>query len=271
MTIGFPTYRNGGSPDEEAFVAQHCHFLFCSDDAGCAARAGFAGIGKLAGPHRFHPAAALADPGDWPMYGHDYQRTNYNPAETTINAGNLAQLVSRWQVNVGSNGTPTSAAPSVADGVVYVGSSASSGDNFFAFDATSGSTIWHEGIGFRNPGCFNVGIGSTPAISGTQVVVGADQANSQPAYFGIDTVSGTKVWTNTMNLGASAFPWESPFIYNGRAYLGMSSRCDNPSVRGELRAVDITNGATVGAHILLALVSPVVASGTRLPYHLTAA
>src|SRR2546423_15596427 len=44
--------------------------------------------------------AAPADPnspGDWPMYGHDNQRTNYNPDETTINAGNVSQLVQRWQ------------------------------------------------------------------------------------------------------------------------------------------------------------------------------
>jgi hypothetical protein len=191
------------------------------------------------------PAAVLADPADWPMYGHDYQRTNYNPAEAIINPGNVGQLVQRWQMSVGTNGTGTSAAPGVANGVVYVGSSAASpNDNFFAFDATTGSTIWHENIGYRSS-CFNVGIGSSPAISGTQVVVGQDNAQNNPAYNGIDTVTGTKVWTNTMSVGSSGFPWESPFLYNGRAYVGIASRCDNPSVRGELRAVDMTNGNAV--------------------------
>src|SRR5439155_12892798 len=41
-------------------------------------------------------------PGDWPMYGHDVSRTNYNPDETTINSGNVSQLVQRWQVNIGT-------------------------------------------------------------------------------------------------------------------------------------------------------------------------
>ncbi len=168
-------------------------------------------------------------------------------SETIIGAGNVGQLVQRWQANVGNNGTPGSAAPSVSNGVVYVGSSAASpSDNFFAFDAASGNSIWHENIGYRSS-CFNVGIGSTPAISGTQVVVGEDNASNNPAYNGIDTMSGTKVWTNTMSVGASGFPWELPFLYNNRAYVGIASRCDNPSVRGELRAVDMTSGNTVAS------------------------
>ncbi len=192
--------------------------------------------------------AVLPDPADWPMYGHDYQRTNYNPSETIIGAGNVAQLVQRWQANVGSNGTPTSAAPSVAGGVVYAASSAASpADNFFAFDATTGNPVWHENIGYRSSNCFNVGIGSTPAISGTQVVVGADTASANPAYFGFNTANGAQVWTNLMGVGTSGFPWASAFLFNGRAYVGISSRCDNPSVRGELRAVDMTNGSTVGS------------------------
>jgi outer membrane protein assembly factor BamB len=127
------------------------------------------------------PTFAL--PGDWPMYGHDVSRTNYNPDETTISAANVAQLVQRWQVNVGSGGTATSAAPSVADGVVYVSSSVSTTaviPNFYALNAVTGSTIWSKDIGYRSS-CFNVGIGSTPAISGTVVVVGADNLSSNPS------------------------------------------------------------------------------------------
>gem|GEM_PF-6291413 len=74
------------------------------------------------------------------MYGHDISRTNYNPDETTISAANVNQLGQRWQANIGSNGTGTSGAPSVANGVVYVPSSAASpASNFFAYDAVSGS------------------------------------------------------------------------------------------------------------------------------------
>ncbi len=176
---------------------------------------------------------------DWPMYGHDWSRTNYNPAEKTINAGNVSQLVSRWQSpELGSNGTPPSGAPSVASGKVYVGSSRSSGDNFFAFDAATGAQAWTANVGYKSD-CFNVGIGSTSAISGSTLVVGGGDA----AYYGLNANTGARLWRSAMNVGSSGFAWTSPLIANGKAYVGMASRCDNPSVRGEVRALDLQSGS----------------------------
>ncbi|HUS15792.1 MAG TPA: S-layer homology domain-containing protein, partial [Chloroflexia bacterium] len=222
--------------------------LACVAVLAVVALGGPASLAQNAGDAGRSPApAAPGAAGDWPMYGHDISRTNYNPDETTINAGNVAQLVSRWQVNVGLGSSATSGAPSVLNGVVYVPSSAASpASNFFALDAVSGAQAWAKNIGWRNS-CFNVGIGSTPAISGTTVVVGADNAASNPAYHGINTIDGTVVWTNTMSVGPSGFPWESPVIFGDRAYLGIASRCDNPSVRGELRAVNVATGATINS------------------------
>ena len=57
--------------------------------------------------------SAPSTAGDWPMYGHDQSRTNYNPDETTISAANVNQLVSRWQQNVFMGPTATSSSPSV--------------------------------------------------------------------------------------------------------------------------------------------------------------
>src|SRR5438046_10629696 len=82
--------------------------------------------GVPSGPH--NPQSYVPPgPGDWPMHGHDAQRTNYNPNETLISSGNVNQLVQRWQQFVGNNGTATSAAPSIANGVAYVASSAATG------------------------------------------------------------------------------------------------------------------------------------------------
>ena len=111
--------------------------------------------------------AVLADPGDWPMYGHDPQRTNYNPAEATINFGNVVQLVERWRAYLG-NTSPTSSAPNVSNGMVYAASSATSGNNFYAFESISGTQVWSTTVGHGN-NCFNVGIGATAAISGSCV------------------------------------------------------------------------------------------------------
>src|SRR5579859_863282 len=123
---------------------------------------GLLGMTSAAAPAP-RPGAPTAA-GDWPMYGHDPQHTSYNAVETTISAANLAQLISRWQFNVGSNGTPPSGAPSVANGRVYVGSSTGTGPNFFAFDAVTGAPAWSTSVGYSNSDCFNVGIGATAAI-----------------------------------------------------------------------------------------------------------
>src|SRR4051794_30878835 len=56
-----------------------------------AALLGAAGVSAKPAP----PTLALpgVQPGDWPMYGHDPQRTNTNPYETTIRAANVGTLV----------------------------------------------------------------------------------------------------------------------------------------------------------------------------------
>ncbi len=184
------------------------------------------------------PFEEPSSPGDWPLYGHDASRTNYNPDETILNSGNVNSMVSRWQMFIGSNGTPASSSPAIANGKAYVGSSASSGNDFFAFDAVTGAQAWATSVNYVGAGCFNVGIGSSPAVSGSILSVGGGDA----AYYGLDANSGAQLWRNPMNVGASGFAWESPLLANGRSYLGMSSRCDNPSVRGEIRAVDMNTG-----------------------------
>ena len=112
--------------------------------------------------------------GDWPTYAHDNQRTGYNPDETIIGPDNVALLTQAWQAPIGINsqGGTAYSAPSVGMGKVFIASSLDEGANFFARDAATGNLSWSAFIGY-NPGeCFGVGIGSTPAISGTVVCCG---------------------------------------------------------------------------------------------------
>jgi outer membrane protein assembly factor BamB len=195
----------------------------------------------LATPPATQTTQAQPGAGDWPMYGHDPSRTNYNPDENLLNAGNVDKLVARWtSPDLGYNGQATSSAPSVANGKVYVGSSNPTGDNYYAFDAVTGEPVWSADLGYKDD-CFSVGIGSTAAISGTMLVVGG----GDDAYYGIDANTGKTLWRDPLGAGESGYPWESPVLANGRAYLGVASGCDNPSVRGEVRAVDVTTGSHV--------------------------
>jgi outer membrane protein assembly factor BamB len=192
------------------------------------------------------PANLPPGAGDWPMYGHDASRTGYNPAETLLAPQTVEQLAARWQANVGIGPAPSSSAPSVADGQVYLGSSVPGGPNFFAFDAGSGAPIWQADLG-HTAGCYNVGIGATAAISSNVVVAGSGDQN----YYGLDPATGAVLWTSPLNAGPSGFGWASAAIANGRAYLGVASGCDNPSVRGEVRAVDLASGQTLASQFFV--------------------
>jgi outer membrane protein assembly factor BamB len=184
--------------------------------------------------------------GDWPMYGHDPQHTGYNPDESSIGPGNVANVVPHWQVFLGTNGTPSSSTPSVAGGRVYVGSSVPTGPNFFSFDANTGTPVWSANLGYL-ASCQGVGIGSTPAISGTVLAVGGGDA----AYYGLNAETGFELWREPLDVGSSGFAWVSPLLSAGRAYLGVASDCDNPSVRGEVRAVDMLSGQVVARQYIV--------------------
>jgi outer membrane protein assembly factor BamB len=181
------------------------------------------------------PTDAAFRPGDWPMYGRDPQHTSRNPDEAAISADNVHVLVERWQTaDLGSNGAPPSGAPVVANGKVFVTSSVPSGDNLFAFDAVTGEQIWSANVGYKDS-CINVGIGATPAVSGTLLVAGGGDA----AYYGLDADTGERLWRVTLDGGPSAFAWSSPLLAHGRVYFGTASSCDDPSVRGEVMALDM--------------------------------
>jgi outer membrane protein assembly factor BamB len=102
-------------------------------------------------------------------------------------------------------------------------------------------------VGHHPPSDFDVGLGATAGVSGSVVVVGGGDA----AYYGLDVATGAILWRHEMSVGPSGFTWCSPLIANGRVYIGMSSAGDNPSVRGELRILDLTTGALLANQYLV--------------------
>lgn len=89
---------------------------------------------------------------EWLTYGHDPQRSGYNPSTTELSpttAGNLGLL---WQVQLDNMPVALSAltAPVVADHVVLQGGPATlvyvagSSNTFFAVDAKDGKVVWNR-------------------------------------------------------------------------------------------------------------------------------
>ena len=189
---------------------------------------------------------ALASPGaepqatfpdEWPMYGQNPSRTSRNPGETRITAASVARLAPRWQAFIGQGPRPPSGTPAVAGGRVFVGSSVREGDNFLAFEATTGRPLWTADVGHW-PTDEGVGIGAGPAVAGGTVVAGGGDA----AYYGLDAATGALLWRHALDAGPGGFAWASPFVASGRAYVGVASEGGNPAVAGELRALDLATG-----------------------------
>src|SRR5262245_37780698 len=67
-------------------------------------------------------AATSPLPGDWTMYGHDPQRTSYDPDENILSSANIDKLEQAWQDNIGigTSTVPAFSAPIVTNGTLYV-------------------------------------------------------------------------------------------------------------------------------------------------------
>src|SRR5262249_26307508 len=155
------------------------------------------------------------------------------------------QLVSRWQVLLPNlPDSYPSGTPSVINGRVYAASSTD-----MVLDALTGTPLWSTTLS-QGRSCLGVSIGATPAISGSTVVLGGGMDVEGAAYYGYNA-DGTLLCGAPLDVAPSGFPGESPLIDGNRVYLGLSAECDNPSVRGELRMVDLPTGATLARQYFL--------------------
>src|SRR6266702_8641868 len=79
--------------------------------------------------------------GDWPTYGYDNARDNFNAAETIITPATAPQLKQKW-AHAGANGISDELA--VVGGTVYWGSWAG---YVHASSASTGARVWSTFIG----------------------------------------------------------------------------------------------------------------------------
>jgi len=176
---------------------------------------------------------------EWPMYGGGPGRSGFSAGETKLGVASVESIAPRWQVDIGMGSWPPAGTPSVSAGRVFVGSSVPEGDNFFAFDAANGHRLWSTNLGHGVVTAGGISIAATPAVAASLLVAGG----GDQAYYGLQAETGAVLWRHAMDAGASAFAWSSPLVAGGRAYIGIASEFDNPSVRGEVRALDVATGA----------------------------
>src|SRR6266566_3127295 len=180
--------------------------------------------------NRLIPARAAS--GDWPTFLHDTQRTAAGN-DTTISAGNAAQLALKWAFNTGG---PIAASPTVVGGIVYVGS----WDGYeYALNAATGALVWKTFLGQTTAPCYPqlAGVSSAADVENGVVYVGGGDSN----WYALDAASGGILWSVFVGDNTKGwYNWASPLIYNGYAYIGTSSVGDCPLIPGQLLQVNLS-------------------------------
>ncbi len=206
--------------------------------AGLAAVAA-AAVPALAG---VTPAAGAVGPADWPAYLAGPAHTSDNRAQVAITPGTVGALVRKWHF-VGDQptlpGQPRpayNASPTVADGAVFIGSRTGW---FYKLDEHTGKVLDKIFIGFQ-PGltCTAGGIIATatvardPADGQDTVYVGAPDGY----LYALRASDLSLKWRSVIAIPSTTvsdyFQWSSPTVSGGRIYIGVSSHCDNPLIRG---------------------------------------
>jgi outer membrane protein assembly factor BamB len=192
---------------------------------------------------------------DWPMFHSDSTQSGVaaDPGFSAAQATNLRQL---WRFHPGWSIYST---PVTFHGVVYLGG----GDGtLWAVNETTGLEMWHKAYGqIPDHGCQSpAGFVSSPAVR--------DDGNGNPLVYvytpqgtlqELDGRNGDVVWEQRVftpgyfatNGVSDYYPWSSPIARNGRVYVGVSSNCDEPFVRGALLSFDAATGAPIATAYMM--------------------
>ncbi len=197
---------------------------------------------------------ALADDSDWTMGGQNLRNWR-NQDFTQINPQNVATLKLKWTFTTGGD---VSATPAVANGIVYFPDFAG---NFYAVDANTGAQVWQQQVA-----AWTVVSGdyarNDPAVQGDTLILG-DQAGTTAFWNGsqyvgpgakliaVDAKTGNLMWVTQVESFPTAMVTSSPVIYNGVAYVGITSNEELTAgvkgtpccvSRGSVVAVDVQTG-----------------------------
>jgi outer membrane protein assembly factor BamB len=176
------------------------------------------------------PASAVTAT-DWPAYLGGVAHTSDNTADTAITPAKVNSLVRRWRFTGSFLASPT-----VADGDIFIGATTGW---FYELDAATGALRAKIFLGHvPDLHCPARGFVSTatvapdPANGHDTVYVSAPDGYLyalRPAGLSVKWRSVIAKPSKTVN---NYFQWSSPTVANGKIYVGISSNCDEPLIRG---------------------------------------
>ncbi len=197
------------------------------------------------------PRAAAVTGGDWPAYLHNAAHSSASFGATAITPANAASLTPAWTFTLPAvGGLPDAfeASPTVSGGRVYIGGAV--GGMLYALDLATGGMVWQRQLDKAGTGqC------KAKAIEATATVAPAPSTGTPTVYaagarriYALNAATGAVQWQNTVVPQQAAnttdyYNWSSPTVANGQVYMGVSSRCDRPLVRGGVQSFSQATGA----------------------------
>ena len=206
--------------------------------------------GAALSPQAAVAGRAAAGPSlDWPQYLHDPQHSSVSAATafTPLTAAS-ARVVWHWQppVIAGKQAPFMFASPTVAVGRVYIGTL--SGE-FYALNEATGAVLWSRLLDTEpKTACGARGIISTAAVQPDPVTGTNTVYVSGARYlYALNAATGAMDWKTEIGApGATSadayYNWSSPTVVDGHIYVGLSSNCDDPLIRGGVVELDQHTG-----------------------------
>ena len=187
---------------------------------------------------------------NWETYLHDPTHSSFNNQATAITPANATALVPAWSWRA----TSLLASPTVYNGRIYIGAK---NGVFYALDEATGAVVWQRFLG-QTPtltckgGPFGLAATATVAVDPSTQVPTVYVYSPDGNLYALNAGDGTIVWSSNVYIPSSTvndyFAWSSPAVINGIVYLGISSHCAIPAVRGGVKAFQQATGAPVATY-----------------------
>jgi outer membrane protein assembly factor BamB len=195
-----------------------------------------------------NPATSGSSPsgGDWPTFLGNPARTSSNLAATTLSTGEAKNITTLWTYDaplISANGSNLiSSSATLAGNVMYFGSW-----NGFetALNASTGAYLWGTflGVDDMTTVCAGQDFGPQGVASSATVLNGTVYVGGGDGYwYALNATTGAVDWKVLVgSIADGYYNWASPLIYDGYAYVGVSSLCDTPLIPGGLLQVNLTS------------------------------
>lgn len=188
-------------------------------------------------------SAAAID--NWPAYLGGPAHNSYAAGQTTITPANAATIKQKWHIPGGVLASPT-----VVGGYVYIGTDLG---YFEKIKATTGVVAAKVFLGLEpKKTCSRQGVVSTATVTGGVAYV----ASPDGYLYALNTTDLSVLWKSVIAVPSGTvsdyFNWSSPTVAKGRIYVGLSSHCDNPLIRGGEESFSQTTGAHLATFFTVA-------------------